>query len=208
MSEMKTKISIFIFAGLDCSRRWAYVRDYYIRRRGKPGAGSGGEAVQKRANVLSFLDSMPVQQRKTSTKVDPLSLTMNFVRCDIEETPQINTEEILPKIEETEEMAGISRTNVSKIKKRKKMSHPEGRLELLKSVAQRESAPIHEELDETDLFFSSMARIVKKLPRIEQAQLRMQISSLISNAEIKSLSKEPPNQDDEYCDSDASLSDI
>jgi hypothetical protein len=38
------------------------------------------------------------------------------------------------------------------------------------------------------IFFMSMAKIVKKLPRYEQAQLRMEISMLVGNAELQHFS--------------------
>jgi len=74
-----------------------------------------------------------------------------------------------------------------KDKKKIKSTHSEERLQLLKQIAERNSIPAQNELDETDLFFNSMAKIVKKLPRYEQVQLRMQISSLVGNAELKSI---------------------
>lgn len=51
-----------------------------------------------------------------------------------------------------------------------------------------EPKPVQNESDETDLFFQSMAKIVKKLPRYEQAHLRLQIGSLIGNAELSYIS--------------------
>ncbi|GFR25042.1 hypothetical protein TNCT_432951 [Trichonephila clavata] len=36
-------------SGSDSCKRWGYVRDYYIRRRGKPGSGSSGFAAKKRS---------------------------------------------------------------------------------------------------------------------------------------------------------------
>ncbi|GFV60211.1 uncharacterized protein TNCV_3553721 [Trichonephila clavipes] len=35
-------------SGSDCCKRWRYVRDYYIRRRGKPGSDSPGIAAKKK----------------------------------------------------------------------------------------------------------------------------------------------------------------
>ncbi|XP_074030302.1 uncharacterized protein [Leptinotarsa decemlineata] len=53
----------------DCSKRWCYIRDYYIRRIGKPGSGSSGETAKKRSDLLSFLDSLPFSQRGSITNV-------------------------------------------------------------------------------------------------------------------------------------------
>lgn len=77
--------------------------------------------------------------------------------------------------------------NIMRDKKEIKLTHSEERLQLLKQIAARNSTPAQNEFDETDLFFNSMEKIVKKLPRYEQVQLRMQISSLVGNAELKSI---------------------
>ncbi|GFW91731.1 uncharacterized protein TNCV_4501501 [Trichonephila clavipes] len=56
-------------SGSDSCKRWGYVRDYYIRRRGKPGSGSSGIAAKKRSELLPFLDSFAASQRPTTTNV-------------------------------------------------------------------------------------------------------------------------------------------
>jgi hypothetical protein len=58
-------------------------------------------------------------------------------------------------------------------------------LQLLKQIAQRHVTSTQDQFDETDHFFMSMAKIVKTLPRYEQAQLRMEISMLVGNAELQ-----------------------
>lgn len=98
-----------------------------------------------------------------------------------EDTPPILTEKTFEPLEP------------SSVKKKKKLSHSEERLQLLRDIAQRgKTTPT--QLDETDLFFSSMAQIVKKLPRHEQIQLRMQIGSLVGNAELRSISNDSNQQ--------------
>lgn len=77
--------------------------------------------------------------------------------------------------------------NIMRDKKTIKLTHSEERLQLLKQIAERNLTPAQNELDETDLFFNSMEKIVKKLPRYQQVQLRMQISLLVGNAELKSI---------------------
>ncbi|GFY29168.1 hypothetical protein TNCV_4722961 [Trichonephila clavipes] len=70
--------------------------------------------------------------------------------------------------------------------KKKKITHSEERFKLLKQIAERKVAPQNEQ-DEADLFFGSMAKIYKRFPRKEQAELRIQITNLISNAELKMI---------------------
>jgi hypothetical protein len=62
-------------------------------------------------------------------------------------------------------------------------SAAEGRLQLLQDIARR-SQRVPEPQDETDLYFASMAKIVKKLPLQEQVMLRLEIGNLIGNAEL------------------------
>jgi hypothetical protein len=62
-------------------------------------------------------------------------------------------------------------------------STAEGRLQLLQDIARR-SQRVPESQDETDLYFASMAKIVKKLPLQEQVMLRLEIGNLIGNAEL------------------------
>jgi hypothetical protein len=70
-------------------------------------------------------------------------------------------------------------------KKRKLSSTAEARLQLLQvqDIARR-SQHVPEPQDETDLYFASMAKIVKKLPLQEQVRLRLEIGNLIGNAEL------------------------
>lgn len=82
-----------------------------------------------------------------------------------------------------------SKTSFSKqLRKKKKISHSEERLELLKKIAERNNNS-KDTLDETDHFFMSMSKIVKKLSPYKRAEIRMQISTLVGNAELEHVSK-------------------
>jgi hypothetical protein len=190
MSEIRNQITICVL-GSDCSKRWAYVRDYYIRRKGKPGTGSGGEAAKNRSVLLSFLDSLPSSQR-LNTITNVVGDEIRFDESEFMENSHADLEENITQIDER---GDINEDNDKKMdgkkdfmrdKKKIKLTHSEERLQLLKQIAERNSTPANE-LDEIDLFFKYMAKIVKKLPRYEQVQLRMQISSLVGNAELKSI---------------------
>nr|CAD7579146.1 unnamed protein product [Timema californicum] len=54
---------------VDFSKRWVYIRYYYIKRKEKPGTGSRGDAAKKRFDLLSFLDGLSSSQRSTITNV-------------------------------------------------------------------------------------------------------------------------------------------
>ena len=193
-----------ISSGNDCFKRWTYIRDYYIRRKGIPGTGSAGEASRKRSVLLSFLDTLPSAKRHSTT---------NVVRSELDEceTP----EDALPDVQQSLNSLTDSKTTASEEhaylahatqeygcnkrdilnsmfectegnERKKKTLQADERLNLLK-VTKRNDNRSDKELDETDLFFSSMAKIVKKLPLHEQINLRMDISSLVGNAELRSI---------------------
>lgn len=69
-------------------------------------------------------------------------------------------------------------------------------MQLLKEIVLRKATPSQNELDEIDLFFNSMSKIVKKLPWYEQVHLRMQILSSVSNAELRNISNETRQTND------------
>lgn len=75
-----------------------------------------------------------------------------------------------------------------------KTTNSEDRLTILREIDARQDQRIDQirflasnNEDENELFFASMAKIVKKLPKSIQAKLRMDIGNLIGNAEIEFL---------------------
>lgn len=199
-------IKIKFLADTDCKKRWCYVRDYYIRRKGKPGTGTSGEAAKKRSDHLSFLDSIPYTQRNSITNIieNPEENTQHSSEQNSKPFQNQETEDMTFSKEEdigtdtyynNDNSKGNSNNVEDIIKKFKEDGNIKSkmkrknkeRLNLLKQIVNRKPSP-QNELDETDLFFSSMAKIVKKLPRYEQAQLRMQIGSLVGNAELRYIS--------------------
>ncbi|GFS83793.1 uncharacterized protein NPIL_693431 [Nephila pilipes] len=178
-------------SGNNCLKRWNYVRDYYIRRRGKPGSGTTGEAAKKRSDLLSFLDHIPSSQTTTIPNIIADEISEHKIAI-IEEEDDI--EENTSQYEEIYGMTELNfdeedRTNEDCMRnKKRKCIHSEERLQEVKEIVQQK-AP-QNELDEVDLYFNCMAKIVKKLPLYEQVQLRMQISTLIGNAELRTLSNE------------------
>lgn len=195
-----------LFTDSDCSKRWCYIRDYYIRHRGKPGTGSSGEAAKKRSDLLSFLDSLPSSQRSSITNVVAENLGDNSVIMenshDISEVMQTsedgtiimenthNSEETQSNTQEIENKDDSKASD----KKRKHNAHSQERLNLLKQIANRNAT--QSGLDENDLFFGSMAKIVKKLPPYEQIQLKLQIGTLVGNAELRQISNNSPQDSD------------
>lgn len=48
----------------------------------------------------------------------------------------------------------------------------------------------HNQMDDVEMFYMSMAKIAKRLPKIEEARLRQEVCRLVSDAEIKHLESE------------------
>ncbi|GFT55777.1 uncharacterized protein NPIL_594031 [Nephila pilipes] len=190
-------------SGTDCLKRWNYVRDYYIKRRGKPGSGSVGEAAKKRSDLLSFLDDISSSQRAIIANVVGDEISEHEIAIiEEKEGEEHATNKLFPKYEETEGMTDLHFTegnhnkkdgandSCARNEKRRKLSHSEERLQSQNERVQWKAAPHQNEMDEVDLYFKAMAKVVKRLPLYEQAQLRMQISTLIGNAELRALSGE------------------
>lgn len=114
MSEIRNQITICVL-GSDCCKRWAYVRDY-IRRKGKPGTGSGGEAAKNRSVLLSFLDSLPSSQRH-NTITNVVGDDVRFDESEFMENSHADLEENITQIDETEENMAIINSNEDNNKK-------------------------------------------------------------------------------------------
>ncbi|KAJ8931975.1 hypothetical protein NQ314_015073 [Rhamnusium bicolor] len=192
---------------IDCSKRWAYVRDYYIRRRGKPSTGSCGEAAKKRSEQLSFLDSLSSNKKSSSTisniddtenaefvenSIDVLSrkdagVGENLREQMVKEEVWIDEESHLSNENDTIDNISRVETETADILEAK---YSDKRLKLKQIVERQEDSPIApQKQDENDLFFAAMAKIVQKLPEIQQAEIRLQVGTLVGNAEIQYLSR-------------------
>lgn len=56
-----------LILGTDCSRRWAYIRDYFVRTKTKQGTGSATATTNKRNDQLEFLYGSSILARKYDT---------------------------------------------------------------------------------------------------------------------------------------------
>lgn len=144
------------------------MRDYYVRRRGKAPATASGELFKRRCDLLSFLDNVSSTQRGSSS---------SFAGDSSPDHEPQNS------IDYPSEDPLNSYGEVKKLGKKRKCKFNQCKQQLLKQA--RSSS----DDDENDLFFKSMAKIVKKLPQYDQAQLRVRIGSLVGNAEIQCFSK-------------------
>ncbi|CAH1957195.1 unnamed protein product [Acanthoscelides obtectus] len=195
---------MFNFSGAECNKRWTYVRDYYIRRRGKPNLGTSSQAARKRAQNLTFLDGITQKKRRACLECSHTSQE-NVSVSEEDENSRLETTEAEPVTLNSFEREASSpepvtlnsfepEASIDDIqepdKKKRKLEVAEERLAILKELAEnlRENSTDIKDANENDLFFAAMSKIVQKLPRSVQAQLRMDVANLIGNAEIKALS--------------------
>lgn len=64
----------------------------------------------------------------------------------------------------------------------------------MRSQMMRPSEPPRETGDDIDLFFQSLAKTVKKLPKDEQVRLKMSIGNLVFEAELRNISPRSQSQ--------------
>ncbi|KAF6207094.1 hypothetical protein GE061_018333 [Apolygus lucorum] len=104
--------------------------------------------------------------------------------------PEIGKRKINPSSSGSDDTSegGRSPLSIPQPKKQRKTSLSEERMQILKQIAAKNSSPY--EMDENDLFFSSMAKSVKRLPPPEQARIRMEVGQLVGSAEVAHFSRD------------------
>ncbi|BES89343.1 Hypothetical protein NTJ_02151 [Nesidiocoris tenuis] len=129
------------------------------------------------------------------------------VSSDPEDNDESTFEEHLFKTQETE-AAQVSDLEISHRKKRTEPINKSARVQLHPAAILEETAPPRkrkieigpsqgskclEGLDDMDLFFLSMARMTKKLPVLEQARIKLELSNLVLSAEIQNQQSSSSN---------------
>ncbi|GFT20303.1 uncharacterized protein TNCV_1009101 [Trichonephila clavipes] len=137
--------------------------------------------------------SFAASQRPTTTNVGSSQglsdvTQLSSTEPDIDSGPGIITPEILdPDSNDDFGKMEEEKFQSTPPPKKKNLTHSEERFKLLKQIAERKVAPQNEP-DEADLFlFGFMVKIYKRFPRKEQAELRIQITNLIRNAELRMI---------------------
>ncbi|KAL1509994.1 hypothetical protein ABEB36_004654 [Hypothenemus hampei] len=96
-----------------------------------------------------------------------------------------------PLSDATNEVVHSERAVIPRSKK--KLTPAEEMVQIMKNNAElrakcaRPTSENGNNLDETDMFYLSMSKTVKRLPQIEQAKIRMKLCQLIYEAEIKEI---------------------
>ncbi|XP_047997442.1 uncharacterized protein LOC125235026 isoform X3 [Leguminivora glycinivorella] len=173
----------------DCCRRWGYVRSQYVRRRGKPVPKRCSDVIKnglKRAKLLTFLDEYRGDYYNNDSSTDqsvtePASSEVSYENFDDFEDDE---DDIVEVKHEKHDIVDLDDDNYYKETEESKNVEPIPSIESSKKETNVDS------FDATDHFFASMAKIAKKLPRRDQIMLRMQIATMVGNAELKQMENE------------------
>ncbi|XP_061720609.1 uncharacterized protein LOC133527568 [Cydia pomonella] len=173
----------------DCCRRWGYVRGHYVRRRGKPAPKRCSDVVKnglKRAKLLTFLDEYRGDYYNNDSSTDqsvtePPSSEVSYENYDDLDDDEDDIVEVKP---EKHDIVDLEDDSYYKETEERENAEPKASTETPNKDTNLES------FDETDHFFASMAKIAKKLPRRDQVMLRMQIATMVGNAELKQMENE------------------
>eukprot|EP00102_Acyrthosiphon_pisum_P006861 XP_003240720.1 PREDICTED: transcription factor Adf-1-like [Acyrthosiphon pisum] len=196
----------------DCKKRWRNIRDTYMRNKKKLGTGSSALSKKKwaLADNLTFLNNVEYE-RNTTTNVNPNDTTTNdttIIYDNANDITNANDSSMCFLSEESSELfEGDNTTEKSTIdsnfnefqKPNKKFKSKYNKKDFSKQQSER--AVIIQNLqkqnetilnkvtnnDETDLFFQSIAAMVKKLPPKGTSEARLQILKTVSELEEKYL---------------------
>lgn len=164
------------------------------RRQTKSGQAAKKIAPWKFENEMSFL--LPfLEMREVSSNLEK--------RGREEDDPDSEHEAVNIEVEEIEEAAQYQQPqeketqrppyNTPTMKSRKNQNPALEIVQIMKQNASRRMSRYEEskskDLDETDLFYLSMAKTVKRLPALEQAKIRMTLCKLVSEAEIRNIER-------------------
>lgn len=179
---------------------WGKLRNCYFnaqkRRKTKSGQGATKVLKWKYEKEMEFL--LPyLETRQTHTNLEQLTEELNDgLEADEEdhEATAEPQEEHESSVNNPPSVTSFQPDLKKPLPRRNQTSNPAQEMvkimkenaELRKAKYQNVSKSADQSmLDETDMFYLSMAKTVKRLPPIEQATIRMQLCTMISEAEIR-----------------------
>ncbi len=193
---------------------WGKLRSAFIAAKKRRKTKSGQAAIQipawKFENEMSFL--LPfLENRETITNIHSTEITetpdRSMSQADREESelfPELLEDERNESVEnethesrrsESSDSRSSSRNEPPKFRKR-----PNPAQEIVDIMKQNTAArqnrstemqKLPKELDEVEMFYLSMAKTVKRLPKIEQAKIRSKFCYIVSQAEIEMIQQNP-----------------
>lgn len=198
----------------DCKKRWRNIRDTYMRHKKKLGTGSSALAKKKwfLADSLTFLNNVEYE-RNTTTNINASDTTTNdtttndnvndtttnvntndsFMDFLSEESSELfeedNTTEKSTKEPNFNEFQKPNKKFKSKYNKKDFSKHQSERAVIIQNLHKQNETILNKVTnnDETDLFFQSIAAMVKKLPPRGISEARLQVLKTISELEDKYL---------------------
>lgn len=179
---------------------WAKLRNAFIaakkRRQTKSGQAAKKIPAWKLENEMSFLIPY-LEMRNTQSNLEKRPLEEEQQQDNIENIEEQSQEEENEnhnqesQLQKQGQIQCFQKSLPSSTQPRRNQNPAQEMVQIMKENAAMRKKRYQEQpkmdLDETDMFYLSMAKTVKRLPPIEQANIRMQFCELVSKAEIRTL---------------------
>lgn len=197
-------IILFVFSistVTDCQKKWINIRDQYNKSKGKKlGTGSAAELKKRRNDLMVFLDEVVVTNKKYENLFNYESICNASNSLSCRTTTNIATA-ITDDPDEVKENYESEEENIRPTKRRRSSSNGD-QVKLLENIANtfRDNSSRRNDLiqhimneskpkTELEVYFNSICLTVGKLDPLEQARVKMQISQIVSQAELSQLEK-------------------
>lgn len=180
--NLKRNKQLLLFVTVNkCKDDWAKLRNAFasaLKRRRNKKSGQAAAALvpwKYEENMSLLLPYMECRSTKTNVTTTPES-------PPTEESP----DESLPESPSTSRSQSQSSSSRGKPNKEPKLQEL---YDLMKSSQdlRRQKQNFRQDMDETDLFFLSMSKELKALPKLEQTKIKLDLHTAISQALIRQL---------------------
>lgn len=189
---------LFIVSAEKCKENWGKLRNAFLsaikQRKTKSGPAATNITAWKYEDQMMFLRPF-IEMRTTKTNLIPPS-----PESPLSQTAENSPSEFSNESENRESFSPNPRSSSVESQRSSsfKRSVSGNRkpdigdiYELMKNnnAFRRERHQFKQDMDETDLFFLSMSKAVKALPKHEQTKIKLDLHKAISDAEIRQISK-------------------
>ncbi|CAF4946457.1 unnamed protein product [Pieris macdunnoughi] len=171
-----------------CKDEWTKLRNAYVnamKRRKNKKSGQAAIIPWKYEEQMNFLQTY-IESRATVTNLES---PPNSVKSDIN-LEESESDTIQSQLDNRSPTPQSSSSNYSRPVRNKTNLHE--LYDLMKSshdlrLQKQQNKLQDKDMDETDLFFFSMSKALKKLPKLEQSKIKLDLHTAISQAEIRIL---------------------
>ncbi|KAF9407527.1 hypothetical protein HW555_012483, partial [Spodoptera exigua] len=179
-----------------CKDNWAKLRNAYCsalkRRKTKSGQAATQGTPWKYEDQMGFLRPY-MEMRNTKTNLIPPSSPSTSVETITSELPAESPEvpESPPDFRSESQQSNLSSYSQrsSSSKKKPDLADIYDMMKTQHSLRQQKQQS-KLDLDETDMFFLSMSKAVKALPKLDQTKIKLDLHMAISQAEIRNIEME------------------